>query len=84
MKNMKTTVQTNKLEKELTEPEQGLTVFQIFGSIFSSFYGVQSSKNRERDFQRGKAKQFIAAGIVVTFFWYFGIYLLVTTILHFN
>ncbi len=67
-----------------TEDEQGLSVFQIFGSIFASFYGVQSSKNRERDFKRGKAKQFIAAGIVLTFVWYFGIYLLVTTVLTLN
>jgi hypothetical protein len=79
---MKPTAKTSKSDGDQAEPEKGLSVLQIFGSIFASFYGVQSSKNRERDFKRGKAKQFIAAGIVLTFVWYFGIYLVVTTILH--
>ena len=55
---------------------------QVIGSILASFYGVQSSKNRKRDFQFGKAKTFIAAGILMTAVWYFVIYLVVTLVLH--
>ena len=36
-------------------------------SVFAAALGVQSSKNRERDFTGGKASHFIVAGIVFTF-----------------
>ncbi len=39
---------------------------QVIGSVFAAGLGVQSSKNRERDFKQGRAGVFIAAGIVFT------------------
>ena len=39
---------------------------QIIGSVFAAGLGVQSSKNRERDFKQGRAGVFTAAGIVFT------------------
>ena len=73
---------------EITESESGkenapggVSMPQVFVSILASFYGVQSSKNRKRDFQSGKAKHFIAAGIIMTGLWYFSIYLVVTVVL---
>lgn len=39
---------------------------QTVGSVLASFFGVQSSRNRERDFQGGSAGRFIATGIVAT------------------
>lgn len=39
---------------------------QVIGSVFAAGLGVQSSKNRERDFKQGRASVFIAAGIVFT------------------
>ncbi len=59
----------------------GVSLLQIVGSICASFFGVQSSKNRERDFKSGKAGQFIAVGIAMTAVWYLGIYLVVTVVL---
>ncbi len=59
----------------------GVSLLQIVGSICASFFGVQSSKNRERDFKSGKAGQFIAVGIAMTAVWYLGIYLVVTLVL---
>lgn len=35
-------------------------------SILAALVGVQSEKNRERDFKRGDIKVFIIAGIVTT------------------
>ena len=43
--------------------EENLTFFQMAHSVLASFFGVQSSKNRERDFKNGKAKHFIMMGI---------------------
>ena len=39
---------------------------QVVGSVFAASLGVQSSKNRERDFKQGRIGVFIAAGIVFT------------------
>lgn len=50
-----------------TEDSPGkLNPLQIVGSVFAAGLGVQSSKNRERDFKQGKIGVFIAAGIVFT------------------
>jgi len=39
----------------------------LLQSVLAAALGVQSSKNRERDFTGGKASHFIVAGIVFTF-----------------
>jgi hypothetical protein len=38
----------------------------VIGSVFAAGLGVQSSKNRERDFKQGNFKTFVVAGIVFT------------------
>ena len=64
------------------EAPQKLSIFQVAGSILASFYGVQSSRNRERDFKSGKAGTFIAVGVALTAVWYLGIYAVVQLVLH--
>ncbi len=49
-----------------TECPDGLNIWRVVGSVLASFYGVQSSRNRKRDFESGKATHFIAAGIIMT------------------
>jgi hypothetical protein len=34
--------------------------------VLAAFFGVQSSRNRERDFSRGSARTFIIAGLIGT------------------
>jgi Protein of unknown function (DUF2970) len=51
------------------EPEQdkaSLNPMQVVSSVFAAGLGVQSSKNRERDFKQGKFSVFIIAGVVFT------------------
>ena len=43
-----------------------LNPLQVVSSVFAAGLGVQSSKNRERDFKQGRLGVFIAAGIVFT------------------
>lgn len=43
-----------------------LNPFQVIASVFAAGLGVQSSKNRERDFKQGRAGIFIAAGVIFT------------------
>lgn len=47
------------------EPEK-LKPMQVVSSVFAAGLGVQSSKNRERDFKQGRFGVFIAAGIIFT------------------
>ncbi|NKC00783.1 MAG: DUF2970 domain-containing protein [Pseudomonadales bacterium] len=49
-----------------TDEPTPLTFWQVLHSTLAAAFGVQSSKNRERDFTRGKASQFILMGIGFT------------------
>lgn len=48
------------------EQKKKMNPLQVVGSVFAAGLGIQSSKNRERDFKHGRAGIFIAAGIVFT------------------
>ena len=50
---------------EQTEPRQ-IGILQVFKSVLASFFGVQSSKNRERDFKYGKPVHYIIVGLILT------------------
>jgi len=50
-------------------------------STFAAAFGVQTDKNRERDFQHGNIYSFIAAGIIFTVFFVLGTVFLVKFIL---
>ena len=52
---------------ENKEPQKaGISGLQLVQSTIAAAFGVQSSKNRKRDFAEGRASQFIIAGIVFT------------------
>ena len=51
---------------EEPRPPAPPTLWQVIASVAASFFGVQSSKNRERDFKHGKAAHFIVIGLLAT------------------
>lgn len=51
---------------ELANGKKSLNPVQVVSSVLAAGMGVQSSKNRERDFKQGSIKVFIAAGIIFT------------------
>ena len=59
------------------ETRRSLTFFQMVGSILASFFGVQSSEKRERDFALGKPLAFFLVGVLMTAVWYGAIALVV-------
>lgn len=64
------------------EPDGGkLNPLQVVSSVFAAGLGVQSSKNRERDFKQGKPGVFIAAGIVFTLLFIGGVFTVVQLVL---
>ena len=50
-------------------------------SALSTVFGVQSSRNRSRDFQAGKPSHFIIAGLVFTVLFVVGMIMLVRLVL---
>ncbi|MFN2288470.1 MAG: DUF2970 domain-containing protein [Chromatocurvus sp.] len=63
------------------KPEKSLKPRQVIASVFAAGLGVQSSKNRERDFSEGSAGTFIVAGLLFTALFIGGVYLLVQVVL---
>jgi len=48
------------------EQEKNLTLRQMLGSVLATALGVQSGKNRARDFSHGKPSHFIILGVGFT------------------
>ena len=63
-----TTPPTEECGASPNEPEQksGLKAWHVITSVLAAGLGVQSSRNRERDFKQGKIGVFIAAGFIFT------------------
>ena len=62
-------------------PDQSMNPLQVIASVFAAGLGVQSSKNRERDFAQGRAGTFILAGIVFTALFVGAVYTVVSLVL---
>ncbi len=68
-------------EDQTSEDGQRLTFWQMLGSTMAAAFGVQSAKNRKRDFTYGKASHFIAMGIGFTVVFVLLIITIVTLVL---
>jgi hypothetical protein len=51
---------------ESTDDQKPPTLFQVIFSVLAAGFGVQNSKNRERDFTRGNPLVFIVVGLIFT------------------
>ena len=71
-----------KVSEENRETEK-LSLSQVFGSVISSFLGVQKNANRERDFKRGRARDFIIVGIVLTLLFILSVWGVVQLVMQF-
>lgn len=56
-------------------------LLQVMVSTLAGAFGVQSEKNRLRDFQHGSAKAYIAAGIIGTVIFVLTVYGVVKLVL---
>jgi hypothetical protein len=54
----------NYMTTENQDEPKKITPTSFMSSIFAAAFGVQSNKNRERDFEHGKFHHFIIGGIV--------------------
>jgi hypothetical protein len=65
---------------EEEQDRAGTTLWQIVSSTLAAAFGVQSRRNRERDFTTGKPTHFIVAGILFTILFVVGMIFLVRLI----
>ena len=72
----------DKNENDATENKApGLGLREVVGSILAAGLGVQSSRNRERDFREGRAVVFIVAGLLFTALFIGAVYTVVSLVL---
>lgn len=50
----------------MSRSQDKLSFFQVAGSVLASFFGVQKHARRERDFSRGRARDFILVAALFT------------------
>lgn len=53
-------------ESDDTKKARAPSFLNVLGSVLASVFGVQSNRNREQDFTRGKPSQYILVGLLVT------------------
>ena len=69
-------------EEEANQPESDPPGFwRAMGSVVAAAFGVQSSKNRARDFKQGRFLNFMVAGVLFTVILLAGLYTLVQLVL---
>lgn len=50
----------------MSEQENDIGLFKVVLSVIAAMFGVQSDKNRERDFAKGRPAAYIIVGIIMT------------------
>ncbi|MFJ4585809.1 DUF2970 domain-containing protein [Pseudomonas moraviensis] len=58
------------------------TLWQMLQSVMAAAFGVQSGKNRERDFTHGKPTHFVMLGILFTALFGLTLFAIVKLVLH--
>lgn len=48
------------------ERSKRVSLLQVAQSVLAAFFGVQSERNRQRDFEHGSGRAFVVAGLIGT------------------
>ena len=64
------------------DDDKPLTFREMLQSVLAAAFGVQSGKNRARDFSRGKPSHFILLGVLFTSVFVLVLFVLVRLVLH--
>ena len=62
-------------------PQKRLGFWQSLASVLAAGFGVQSSRNRERDFKRGSLRTFVILGLIGTVAFVLTVYTVVHLVL---
>ncbi len=68
----------------MNDPDNSpLSFWQVLLSVLAAAFGVQSGKNRQRDFSRGRPLHFVVIGLLATALFVLLLYGTVQLVLHF-
>jgi len=65
----------------MSEQKANIGLFKVVASVFAAMFGVQSAKNRERDFQHGRPAAYIIVGIIMTVLFVLTVWMVVKLVL---
>lgn len=68
-------------ENQQKQPDQRPHFIQVLQSVLAAIFGVQSGANRERDFQKGKAGDYIGVYVVIVVAIVIGMFVVVNMVL---
>lgn len=66
-----------------SKEEKQIPLWRVVISVIQAALGVQSGKNRERDFSKGRPAAYIIAGLIFTIVFILVLYGVVKMIMHF-
>lgn len=61
--------------------QETLHFWQMFLSVFQASFGVQNKENKQRDFEKGSVKGFVAAALIFTVLFIMTLVIIVTLVL---
>jgi len=61
----------------MSDSEHNVSLIKVVLSVLAAMFGVQSSKNRERDFEKGRPAAYIIVGIIMTILFVLTLWLVV-------
>ena len=70
------------MDRQNDDNDKPLSFREMLQSILAAAFGVQSGKNRARDFSRGKPSHFIALGLIFTALFVVVLFALVQLVLY--
>jgi len=65
----------------MNEPKQQVSLFRVVMSVIAAMFGVQSEKNRHRDFSQGRPAAYIIVGILMTIIFILTVWFVVSLVL---
>lgn len=66
----------------MTQQEQRPNFWQVLTSVLAAMFGVQSSRNRERDFTHGRPVHYVLVGLLMTGVFILVVWTIVQIVLH--
>ena len=70
------------MDRQNDDNDEPLSFREMLQSVLAAAFGVQSGKNRARDFSRGKPSHFIALGLMFTALFVVVLFALVQLVLY--
>ena len=66
----------------MSESEKEISLFRVVLSVIAAMFGVQSSKNRERDFAKGRPAAYVIVGIIMTLLFVLTLWTVVSVVMN--